>query len=133
MSRLLIIFFGVSFLLNSLESKAGNQNYLVRCNQKLVDVIMEDLFTPAVTSRVKVYPNVAAYEVLCKKDQRLLTLSSQLNQLTEISNPDKKVDYSLSALFAFTTVAKKLVYSEYMFTDFEKADSKICSIIVFFK
>jgi hypothetical protein len=84
---------------------------------------MEDLFTPAVASRVKSYPNIAAYEILCKKDKRLNSLANNLNQFTGVSNPKTKVDYSLSALFAFTTVAKKLVYSEYMFTDFETAES----------
>ena len=112
-------------IFNWTSAVAGPENYLVRCNQKLVDVIMEDLFTPAVASRVKVYPNVAAYEVLSKKDSRLASLHNQLNQLPVISVPDGKVDYSLAALFAFTTVSKKLVYSEYMFTEFENKELRI--------
>ena len=63
-------------------------------------------------------------------DLRLLSASelvcldrNRLNQFDGISNPKTKIDYSLSALFAFTTVGKKLVYSEYMFTDFEKSES----------
>jgi hypothetical protein len=121
MIKTLPVFFG--FLLISFGANAGKGNYLVRCNLKLVDIIMEDLFTPAVASRVKVYPNIAAYEILCKRDKRILSLGNRLNQFDGISNPKTKIDYSLSALFAFTTVGKKLVYSEYMFTDFEKAET----------
>jgi len=121
MIKTLPVFLG--FLLISFGANAGKGNYLVRCNLKLVDIIMEDLFTPAVASRVKVYPNIAAYEILCKRDKRILSLGNRLNQFDGISNPKTKIDYSLSALFAFTTVGKKLVYSEYMFTDFEKAET----------
>jgi hypothetical protein len=112
----------VFLFLPMLPSIGGNQNYLVRCNQKLVDVIMEDLFTPAVASRVKVYPNIAAYEVLAKKGGKLKSLGNQLNELNPVSDPKEKVDYSLSALFAFTTVAGKLVYSEYLITQFEEKE-----------
>ena len=97
-------------------------NYLVRCNEKLVEVIMEDIFNPAVASRVQVYPNIAAYEVLCKKNKSIHSLCKQLNQLETIADPAGKVDYSLSAFIAFTTVAKRLVYSEYMITDFENTE-----------
>ena len=85
---------------------------------------MEDLFTPAVASRVKVYPNVAAYEVLSKKGNRLHSFSGQLNGFPKIKPPVGKIDLSLSALFSFSTVAKKLVYSEYMLTDFENVEKK---------
>jgi hypothetical protein len=104
---------------------AGRENYLVRCNQKLVEVVMEDLFTPVVASRVNAYPNLAAYAVLSQKGRTLEPLEGKLNQFEKISAPSNKVDLSLSALFAFTTTAKKLVYSEYMFDQFEASESGI--------
>jgi hypothetical protein len=116
---LLILLFSVS-----LQAYAGKENYLVRCNQKLVEVVMEDLFTPVVASRVNAYPNIAAYAVLVQKGKSLEPLEGKLNQYTGISAPKTKVDLSLSALFAFTTMAKKLVYSEYMFDEFEAKESE---------
>src|SRR5205085_1067283 len=88
-------------------------NYLYRCNETLVQIIMEDLFTPPVASRVQMYPNIAAYEVLCYKDTKLHSLAGQLKDLSRISAPENKVDLSLASMIAFTTVARKLVYSEY--------------------
>jgi hypothetical protein len=104
---------------------AGKENYLIRCNQKLVEVVMEDLFTPVVASRVNAYPNLAAYAVLSQKGNSLEPLEGKLNQFEIISAPSTKVDLSLSALFAFTTTAKKLIYSEYMFDQFEASESEI--------
>lgn len=123
MVRTLLLCF--AFFISALQTKAGPPNYLVRCNLKLIDVVMEDLFTPIVASRINTYPNIVAYEVLCKKDKKLSTLASRLNQFQGISNPKGKVDYSLSALISFTTVGKKLIYSEYMFDAFEKEELKL--------
>ena len=85
---------------------------------------MEDLFTPPVASRIHVYPNIAAYQVLCKANGNLKSLDGQLKDLETIPDPAFTVDYSLSACIAFTTVAKKMVYSEYMLTAFEDTEYK---------
>jgi hypothetical protein len=119
-----IYWFIVLILLSSLRAEAGKDNYLVRCNLKLVDVVMEDLFTPMVASRVNVYPNLAAYAVLTKKGKSLVPLTGKLNGFNEVSDPVSKVDLSLSSFFAFTTVAKKLVYSEHIITRFEEDEKK---------
>lgn len=123
MKRAILILFGNLFFF--LAAQAEKPNYLVRSNLKLVDVAMEDLFTPIVSSRVLVYPNLAAYALLQKKDASLPSLEGRLNQFVKISDPKVKVDFSLSALFAFTTVAKKLVYSEHLITNFEKEEVEI--------
>ncbi len=102
-----------------------NKNYLVRCNEKLVEVVMEDLFNPPVSSRVYVYPNIAAYEVLCLGNPQLRSLSGQIKHLPKL-NLEKtgEINYSIAADFAFTTVAKKLVFTERMITLFEEEEKK---------
>ncbi len=117
--------FLILLLTKGFHAFAGKENYLVRCNQKLVEVVMEDLFTPVVASRVNAYPNLAAYAVLAQKGKALEPLEGKLNQFEKISAPSTRVDLSLSALFAFTTTAKKLIYSEYMFDQFEAKESEV--------
>ncbi len=117
---------GLIFLL-LLSTTARTQSWkedswIGRCNQQLVDVIMEDLFNPPVASRVQVYPNIAAYEVLCYKYKDMHTMAGQLNGLTRIWPPADKIDESLAAMIAFNTVARKLVYSEYMIDSFQKKE-----------
>ena len=106
---------------------AGNStgNYLSRCNEKLVDVVMEDLFTPPVASRVHVYPNIAAYEVLAIGNPQLVSLSGQIRHLPKLNLSKENINYSIAAEYAFTTVAKKLVFSEYMISDFEGEEKNL--------
>lgn len=113
--------FFIAFLLSFqfLAAQKSTGNYLYRCNEKLVEIIMEDLFTPPVASRVQVYPNIAAFEVLCYKDKNLRSLAGQLTGLTRISAPTNNVDLSLSAMVAFNTVARRMIYSEYMIDAFQ--------------
>jgi hypothetical protein len=110
------------FLLYSSLVINAEQNYLYRCNEKLIEVVMEDLFTPPVASRVHVYPNIAAYEVLCLGKPNLPSLSSSIPHLPRLALSDSSINLSIAAEFAFTTVAKKLVLSEYMITDFESLE-----------
>ena len=103
----------------------AEQNYLYRCNEKLIEVVMEDLFTPPVASRVHVYPNIAAYEVLCLGKIDMISLRGSIPQLPRLVLSDSSVNLSIAAEFAFTTVAKKIVLSEYMITDFESVEREL--------
>lgn len=111
--------------INTSFSASIADNYLVRCNEKVIEIVMEDLFTPPVASRVHVYPNIAAYEVLCIGNPQLKSLSGSIKHLPKLSLTKTNVNYSIAAEFAFTTVAKKLVFSEYMITDFEVTEKEL--------
>jgi len=116
----LIVFLSCASLIINAE-----QNYLYRCNEKLIEVVMEDLFTPPVASRVHVYPNIAAYEVLCLGKTDMISLRGSIPQLPRLVLSDSSVNLSIAAEFAFTTVAKKIVLSEYMITDFESVEREL--------
>jgi hypothetical protein len=114
------------FYLSSSKAEISvSDNYLIRCNEKLIEVIMEDLFTPPVASRVHVYPNIAAFEVLCINNPELSSLSGPIKHLQKLNLEKSSINYSIAAEFAFTTVAKKLVFSEYLISDFEKKEIEI--------
>ncbi len=121
--KTLFLFLVPLFLVQQIHAQNSTGNYLYRCNHKLVQVVMEDLFTPPVATRVHVYPNIAAYEALCKKNKNMTSLAGQLHGLDKSPDATVAVDYSLSSCFAFTTVAKKLVYSEFLINDFENEEA----------
>ena len=56
--------------------------------QKLTDVIVYDIFSPPVASRIYVYPSIAAYEVLRNSSTNYKSLTGQLNGLDPIPEPD---------------------------------------------
>lgn len=91
---------------------------IAKSNRELTDVIISDIFTPPVASRIYAYPNIAAYESIRFMDSKRPSLVGQLNDLDSLTKPDKNKSYyyPLASIIAFTDVAKALVY------DSEKID-----------
>jgi len=89
-----------------------SNSQLVDWNRKLTDVIIADIFTPPVASRIYAYPNVAAYEAVRFQDPRYKSLAGQLNELPAGPQPEPELQYylPLSGIIAFTTVARELVW-----------------------
>ena len=79
---------------------------------KVTEVMINDIFSPPVASRIYAYPNIAAYEGIRFMDSTRLSLVGQLNGLEKLSKPDynKPYYYPLVSIVAFTSVAKTLVY-----------------------
>ena len=97
---------------NEEQLEAYFEGSLALYNRLLTDVIVADIFTPPVASRIYCYPNIAAYESVRFMDARRSSLAGQLNELNYLSQPDpnKSYFYPLASIVAFTSVAKSLVY-----------------------
>ncbi len=80
--------------------------------QKLTDVIVYDIFSPPVVSRIYAYPNIAAYEILAREFSEYKSLAGQLTDLTAIPEAEQNIAPSIAAIHAFLTVAKVLIFSE---------------------
>lgn len=80
--------------------------------KQLTDVIVHDIFSPPVASRVYAYPNIAAYEVLASNNEQLNSLSGQLQGLTTTPSTNDQYNYHLASLQAFIKVGTALVFSE---------------------
>nr|WP_315172571.1 phosphatase PAP2 family protein [uncultured Flavobacterium sp.] len=77
-------------------------------------IMVHDIFSPPVASRIYVYPNVAAYEIMAQNSPKLLSLQGQLKGLDSIPKLDPKsgVNKNLAALIAHMEVSKQLIFSE---------------------
>ena len=86
----------------------------------LTDVIVHDIFSPPVASRVYAYPCIAAYQTIQQANPEFIDLSTVLNELTPISKPkeDSQVSYDLAAISAFMYVGQVLVFSEATFLEY---------------
>ena len=88
---------------------------ITNCNIDAINIIMEDIFSPPVASRIHVYSNIAAYEVLCKAPKSpLKSLYGQIKHIPSISNPKDSIHFECAANFAFIKILKKLVFTEYL-------------------
>ncbi len=81
---------------------------------KLTKVMVHDIFSPPVASRIYNYPNIAAYEIIRQNNTNYKTLSGQLHGLTQVPQADttKAVNFEAAALIAYLEVGKELVFSE---------------------
>lgn len=93
-----------------------------RSMKKLTDVIVYDIFSPPVASRIYAYPSIAAYEALIHDHPEYQTLAGQLNGLEEVPAPEANQEYSypLASIHAFLTVGKALIFSEQDIEELEK-------------
>ena len=86
---------------------------------KVTEIMVHDIFSPPVASRVYVYPNIAAYEITAKGDAGLNSLSGQVNGLESIPDAQSEaVNFPLAALIAHMEMSKQLIFSEEMMTSY---------------
>jgi len=95
------------------EAEAADPDFLHRSVDHLTEVIVHDIFSPPVASRIYVYPGIAAYEVLQQGDPSYQSLAGQVNGLDEVPAVDPEaVCLPLAAVQAYHRVGKALVFSE---------------------
>lgn len=82
---------------------------------KVTEIMIHDIFSPPVASRILSYPNVAAYEIIAGYNDKYNSLSGQLHELTPIpvfNDTNGTLNPQLAALIAHMEVSKGLIFSE---------------------
>ncbi|HEY5688137.1 MAG TPA: vanadium-dependent haloperoxidase [Yeosuana sp.] len=94
---------------------------------KVIDVMVHDIFSPPVASRVFAYPNLAAYEIIAQNNPDYNSLSKQIVHLDKIPIADssKDINYQLAAFMAHLHMSKRLIFSEDMLTVYEDSLSQV--------
>ena len=92
------------------------------CMKRLTEIIIYDIFSPPVASRVYAYPAIAAYEVLRQDNPEYQSLAGQIHDFTPVPTPEegKEISYPLAAVHAFITVADNMVFSMDKVLEFKK-------------
>ncbi len=124
----IILFFQFFISCSSYEEYKSNVNFynnpdlFHRSMQKLTDIIVYDIFSPPVASRIYVYPSIAAYEVLINDYPNYKSLAGQINGLNSIPKPDFNKEYSfpIASIYAFINVGKDLIFSENKILSFQE-------------
>ncbi|EMR00794.1 vanadium-dependent haloperoxidase [Cesiribacter andamanensis] len=88
--------------------------------QKLTDVIVHDIFSPPVASRIYAYASIAAYEVLVQQDSAYLTLAGQLNGLEPLPKPGAPIHWEVAAVDAYLQTGRALIFSEEKIEDYRQ-------------
>jgi hypothetical protein len=96
---------------------------IINNEDQLTQIIIYDVFTPPVASRIYVYSSIAAYEAIRHMDGSP-SIAAKLNGFDKMPLPDttKKYDYTLAASEAFFKVARNVkVFSVDSLKAYEKS------------
>jgi hypothetical protein len=121
---LVLAFVGCKHSTNNAGLEKLCRNQLQEWNGKLTEVIITDVLTPPVCSRIYAYTNIAAYEALVPSDSSgaYPSFAGRLNGLNAVPQPTKNIRYCypIASVIAFTTVAQKLVFNGDAIEEMEK-------------
>ncbi len=103
------------------RKQTENPAFLHRSVKEVTDVIVHDIYSPPVASRIYAYVAVAAYEAARYSDHNYLSLAGQLHELGNLPLPEqgKEYSYSLASVNALLLVAKSMIISEEKITAFQ--------------
>lgn len=96
------------------KPKVKDADFVHRAVKQVTDVIVHDIFSPPVASRIYVYMSIAGYEAAIHENPKYLSLAGQVKGLEEVPKPDPAQEYCfpLASVEAMLTVGKALVFSE---------------------
>jgi hypothetical protein len=98
---------------NDYKKVIHDPNLYTTVVHSLTYVIIYDIFTPPVASRIYAYSNLAAFEVLAKEGHHFSSLEGKekgLNYIPPVYK-DKKIDFPFASIIAFLKVGKQLTFS----------------------
>lgn len=101
----------------------NHTQYIHNSVKMTTEIIVHDIFSPVVASRIYAYSNIALYETLRQGNEKYKSLAGQLHGLTEIPTcpSGEKIDLNLAGLHAYSSVSKALIFSEHEMEDFRNA------------
>ena len=80
------------------------------------NIMIHDIFSPPVASRIYAYPNIAAFEIIAQNSKVYSSLQGKVKGLDSIPvlNKNSGVNQRVAALVAHMELSKQLVFSEDM-------------------
>lgn len=108
-----IALFGIIGCARSEKQSADPVDILLKNEDQLTQVIIYDVFTPPVSSRIYVYASLASYEAIRHMQPEAKSITEKLHGFSPMPLPvaGKKYDFTLAATKAFFTSVRKMVFS----------------------
>jgi hypothetical protein len=96
------------------RSRTENAERAHQSIKQITDIIVHDIFSPPVASRIYTYVSVAGYEAARHQDENFISFAGQLHGLETFPKPETGQDYcyALASTQAMLKVGRALVFSE---------------------
>jgi membrane-associated phospholipid phosphatase len=103
------------------STKLPDADILHNNQDMLTQVIIYDVFTPPVATRIYTYSSLASYEAIKFDKKGSPSIAEKLRGFGKMPEPEagKKYDFTLSATKAFFTVIRKMIFSKDSLTAYE--------------
>ena len=104
------------------QEEVAQPEFFHRSVKQLTDVIVHDIFSPPVASRIYSYSSIAGYEALAAGDPNLESLAGQIPHLAPAPAPplNQEIAYPIAAVAAQLKVGKSLIFSEPRMDEFKE-------------
>jgi hypothetical protein len=95
------------------EALTNQAEYLRQAENTLTEVIIHDIFSPPVASRIYAYAHLAAYETLLPAYPAYRSMAGQLRGFTPAPTPEPgaTINYPLASLRAYLSVGRQWTFS----------------------
>lgn len=129
MKRIFIFFITLTFAWACKQKDASEYSKVANDPQNyhdvveiLTDVMIHDIFSPPVASRIYNYATLAGYEALIPMDNSYHSMGGTFKGYTGVPKPEdgKEYCYPLASMKAMMTVARGLTFTVNKYDDFEK-------------
>jgi hypothetical protein len=123
-SAVLVLVFGLTACKQTKQVPLDKVDLIINNEDQLTQIIIYDVFTPPVASRIYVYSSIAAYEAIRYAEKGAPSIAAKLNGFDKMPEPDasKKYDFDLAASVAFFKVARNVkVFSVDSLTNYENS------------
>jgi hypothetical protein len=96
------------------RQKVGNPDFLHHSVKQVTDVIVHDIFSPPVASRIYSYMSIAAYEAAIQGNGHYTSLAGQLRDFKPVPKADTSLQHSfeVASVAAALKVGRTLVFSD---------------------
>lgn len=104
------------------RERIHNPELLHRSVKHVTDVIVHDIFSPPVASRIYAYMSVAAYEAAIAGNPKYQSLAGQLTDFKLVPKPEPNAEYSfeVASVQAALKVGRTLVFSDDKMEEFSQ-------------
>lgn len=112
------------------HKKASDPDVFHQSMKVITDVMVHDIFSPPVASRIYTYSSLAGYEAIrWRNPDKYPTLAGKIRHLPPVASPDTSQEYcfEMSSVIAMLKVGRTLIFSE------DSINKQLDKVLAFYK
>ncbi|MES2795961.1 MAG: vanadium-dependent haloperoxidase [Bacteroidota bacterium] len=121
----LLLIFSCKKKNENFKTEAANADFLREVEKQVTQVMVHDIFSPPVASRIYFYSSLAAYEALVPGFPNFQSMAGKINKFKPTPQPESGKEYSfeIAARTAYLKIGKTLTFSANLYDEFDKKEA----------